>query len=45
MQTAITVTFDELERLVLSAVMPDAVLAQWATQIEEELIAAEKEEC
>ena len=25
--------------------MPDAVLAQWATQIEEELIAAEKEEC
>ena len=25
--------------------MPDAVLAQWATQIEEELVAAEKEEC
>jgi tetratricopeptide (TPR) repeat protein len=25
--------------------MPDAVLAQWATQIEEELIAAEKERC
>jgi tetratricopeptide (TPR) repeat protein len=25
--------------------MPDAVLAQWATQVEEELIAAEKEEC
>jgi tetratricopeptide (TPR) repeat protein len=24
---------------------PDAVLAQWATQIEEELIAAEKERC
>jgi tetratricopeptide (TPR) repeat protein len=25
--------------------MPDAVLAQWATQIEDELAAAEKEEC
>lgn len=25
--------------------MPDAVLAQWATQIEEELVEAEKEEC
>ena len=25
--------------------MPDAVLAQWATQIEEELVAAEKEDC
>ena len=25
--------------------MPDAVLAQWATEIEEELIAAEKERC
>jgi tetratricopeptide (TPR) repeat protein len=25
--------------------MPDAVLAQWATQIEEELIEAEKERC
>ena len=25
--------------------MPDAVLAQWATQIEDELVAAEKEEC
>ena len=25
--------------------MPDAVLAQWATQIEEELVVAEKERC
>jgi tetratricopeptide (TPR) repeat protein len=25
--------------------MPDAVLAQWATQIEDELVAAEREEC
>jgi tetratricopeptide (TPR) repeat protein len=25
--------------------MPDAVLAQWATQIEEELVAAQKERC
>jgi tetratricopeptide (TPR) repeat protein len=25
--------------------MPDAVLAQWATQIEDELVASEKEEC
>ena len=25
--------------------MPDAVLAQWATQIEEELVEAEKERC
>ncbi|HUG55301.1 MAG TPA: hypothetical protein VMR21_16965 [Vicinamibacteria bacterium] len=25
--------------------MPDAVLAQWASQIEEEMLAAEKEEC
>ena len=25
--------------------MPDAVLAQWATQVEDELVAAEREEC
>ena len=25
--------------------MPDAVLAQWATRIEEELVEAEKERC
>ena len=25
--------------------MPDAVLAQWATEIEDELVAAEREEC
>jgi tetratricopeptide (TPR) repeat protein len=25
--------------------MPDAVLAQWATQIEDEMVASEKEEC
>ena len=25
--------------------MPDAVLAQWATQVEDELVAAEKERC
>ena len=36
---AIAVAEEGLER------MPDAVLAQWATQIEEELVAAEKEEC
>jgi tetratricopeptide (TPR) repeat protein len=36
---AIAVAEEGLER------MPDAVLAQWATQIEDELVAAEKEEC
>ena len=36
---AIAVAEEGLER------MPDAVLAHWATQIEEELVAAEKEEC
>jgi tetratricopeptide (TPR) repeat protein len=25
--------------------MPDAVLAQWATQVEDEMVASEKEEC
>jgi len=25
--------------------MPDAVLAQWTTQIEDELVAAERDEC
>jgi tetratricopeptide (TPR) repeat protein len=36
---AIAVAEEGLER------MPDAVLAQWATQIEDELVASEKEEC
>lgn len=36
---AIAVAEEGLER------MPDAVLAQWATQIEDELVVAEKEEC
>ncbi len=36
---AIAVAEDGLMR------MPDAVLAQWATQIEDELVASEKEEC
>jgi tetratricopeptide (TPR) repeat protein len=36
---AIAVAEEGLER------MPDAVLAQWATQIEDELVAAERERC
>jgi tetratricopeptide (TPR) repeat protein len=36
---AIAVAEEGLQR------MPDAVLAQWATQIEDELVASEKEEC
>jgi tetratricopeptide (TPR) repeat protein len=36
---AIAVAEEGLER------MPDAVLAQWATQIEDEMMEAEKEEC
>ena len=36
---AIALAEEGLER------MPDAVLAQWATQIEEELVTAEQERC
>ena len=36
---AIAVAEEGLQR------MPDAVLAQWATQIEEEMVAAERERC
>ena len=36
---AIAVAEEGLQR------MPDAVLAQWATEIEDELVAAEKERC